>query len=193
MLKFFRKNKTQLSITVCPQTCTGNRPCIRKCCSLDKIYSFGFTPGRQRGCLNPGTEYLKPKFYSDYSNPVSDTELENIPLPHFIEKYPSSFKYECPGNRTVFFVFPRVADIMHNTTIYSGFSAINFRIRKDGNILFRYPDGRCKVINTAENNVCIDGVMNFENRSDSTHVFDNREDEIVMFICTLPANEEVRK
>ncbi|ODM89681.1 G-protein coupled receptor Mth2 [Orchesella cincta] len=179
------KNETDLEIKVCPRECKGDRPCIQKCCSLDKVYSFGIN-GAQKGCQVPKGEYFKPIFYDDYT-----TKSSSVLDPHYIEHYPTTFKYKCPSNQTTFYLFPEATEILNPILQYK-FNALVYRIRKDGKISFKHPrDGKCSIVDPTLQHVCIDGVMNYGKHNSSIYI--NDDTQIVMFVCSLAAAEKVEE
>ncbi|CAL8095353.1 unnamed protein product [Orchesella dallaii] len=177
------KNETDLEIKICPQDCKGDRPCIRKCCSLDKVYSYG-RDGTQKGCQVPKGEYFKPIFYDDYI-----TKSSSVPDPHYIERYPTDFKFDCSSNRTTFYLFPEATAIL-NEKMNSNFNELVYRVRKDGKISFKNPkDGKCSIADPAIDPVCIDGAMNYGKYNGSVYI--NDETQLVMFVCILAPSDHV--
>lgn len=101
--------------------------------------------------------------------------------PHYIEKYPSTFKYQCHENKTTLFLFPRTAQTIASHT---GFNVTGhpFKIRDDGKILYREQDGVCAVIDPLSMNICVDAITNFAPEFTS---FNNHPEELVIFLCSL--------
>jgi len=86
---------------------------------LDEIYSFG-SSGQARGCLPVRkTESMpwSPSLYHRNGEKLSPDEHFNL-NPHFIHKFPSHFKYNCPMNKTT--VFPHGSEIASFLTSYAG-------------------------------------------------------------------------
>jgi len=182
---FCRKNETDLELKVCPQDCKGDRPCIRKCCSLDKVYSFG-VGGNQKGCQVPKGDNFKPIFYDDYH-----TKSSSVPDPHYIEHYPTTFKYNCAANRTTFYLFPEATAIL-NVEMKLKFNELVYRVRKDGKISFKHPkDGKCSIVDPITQDVCIDGAINY-GKPDGANYYENDEKELVMFVCSLASPDNVK-
>jgi len=177
----YSKNETSLEVHVCRQDCQGPRPCIRKCCGLDKVYSIGFSGhgAAGKGCQNPDTEeYFNPVLFSDF---VHEALNPGALAPHYIEKYPSSFKYECHENKTSLSVFPKVRDVISEHKGYN-MTGLIFRVKEDGKILFREPDGKCSVVDPANVNICVDGIINYGAKP---HPHSNDPEELVIFMCSL--------
>lgn len=182
------KNESHLEVSVCPQNCTGSRPCIKKCCSLDKVYSFGSNPSISKGCIaTTKGEYFQPVFYDHYTS----KSTHDIPEPHFIEHYPSEFKSRCPGNRITLFLFPENAKTLSKNNIKNQtFNGLIYRIKEDGKIMYRHAkDGICGFLEPNVDDYCVEGVINYYNSSN--WAYKNHEEELVLFLCPEAPSENV--
>lgn len=180
------KHESSLEILVCPQTCgEASRPCIKKCCSLDKVYSFGMKKHMvDKGCFAQKGDYFKPHFYDDFST----KSTHDVPEPFFIEHYPRSFKELCPTNRTVFYLFPEAVNILNDFTKRE-FHPLVYRIRDDGKIVFKHAkDGGCSILDPEKEHFCIDGAINY---GGDKMTYINEEREVVLFLCALPTSINV--
>jgi hypothetical protein len=147
------------------------------------LYSFGLPIGqKQKGCLDPVGQPFKPAMYVDFMTKI---DPDSILAPHYIEKYPTSFKYMCDNgqNKTVAMVLPNISPIVTNTSEGRvNLLGIPFRLKSDGKILFRTLDGQCNDIDPLVNHICIDGIMNYG----ETHPYTNNPEELVIVSCGLP-------
>ncbi len=144
------------------------------------MYNFAFTPNSnlKRGCQNPDGDYFSPIMYSDFEHESSKPDAL---APHYIEKYPSTFKYQCHENITTLFLYPRIAQTIASFTGIN-FTGHPFKLREDGNILYREPDGVCAVIDVKNTLVCVDAITGF---TPDHKDFDNNAEELAIFLCSL--------
>lgn len=154
-----------------------------KCCGLHQVYNFAFTSNSpKKGCQNPTGDYFNPTLYKNFNRLASNS---NTLAPHYIEKYPSTFKYECHQNITTIMLHRKTAEIIASFTVHN-YTGHPFKLREDGKILYRESDGVCSVLDPFKINSCVDGMANY---SPEYHEFDNDPEELVIFLCSLPPAE----
>jgi hypothetical protein len=89
----FSLSKTELKLRTCRKTCTKGKPCIRKCCPADMIYSKG---GVGRGkCVDSGETKWSPKLYRDPSDPQTLIPMEEGTPPTILYSPPPAWRHNC--------------------------------------------------------------------------------------------------
>ncbi|XP_035710177.1 uncharacterized protein LOC110853605 isoform X2 [Folsomia candida] len=169
-----------IKIRTCPPKCGHSRPCIPKCCTLDKVYSLGMSDG-QRGCHPPSgnpTTYFNPPLYSDAVTKIAPSETK---MPHYFLWRKANFMFNCFENKTT--LFPLSDTVANNlSSIFNAtFHSINFKIRYDGAVLYiDLIDKKCRVEKNPKKVLCFDGVQDYGGDVG----FQNQEEEYIAVLCT---------
>jgi len=177
------------------------RPCIKKCCPMDKIFQKTNT---KFACASPpeGSIPFMPIFYddlytksktyginlvSDFPTPENDGPIE-VPkmMPHIIINHPKVFRKNCVGKH----VLPLPSSellakiLSEGTGSEHSFSNALFRLRTDGALMYKSVDNKCKVLSMTVDTFCIEGVRRALTW-DPESPFNNTEDEYVLFQCRV--------
>lgn len=162
---------------ICPPACSISRPCIPKCCDLNKIYSPGLTT--RRGCI-PSNSFFNPPLYSSFTSKLPSKGV-NDPLPHFILRKPRDFVTNCPDNSaTIFPHSSKVASLL-GRSINATMHAMSFRFRSpDGAFLLRdLIDKKCRVQKDLNNDICFDRITDW-----GGDFVEMNEDEMMVYLCS---------
>lgn len=172
------------------------RPCIKKCCPLDKIMRITKSPG----CTNlpEGSIPFMPSFYEDiytkvkssptsyfHSGGLQQSQPERL-MPHFILNHPKYFQSNCSGK------VPIIVSPTSNTSVAAltqrtgqNYQFIQFRLRSDGAIIYKSLENKCNVMSMKREFFCIDGLrgaLSFE-EDESQVPYTNTEEEYILFEC----------
>ncbi|CAL8093003.1 unnamed protein product [Orchesella dallaii] len=184
-----------VNITLCKPNCkkANKRPCIRKCCPLDRI--FVGTHGKPFcSSLPSGSTQFMPTLYHDFYNEDKSpppTGLKTVQpdnssslMPHFILNHPKYFKKKCTD--AVVLALPSsdtAAKILSTRFPSSDFHSMPFRIRKNGELMHKKLENKCDTIKNQEH-ICIDGIRGVSTiNSGLDDPFRNTQDEYIIFHC----------
>jgi len=188
----FRFSDLGVEILACPPNCEepGERPCIPKCCTMDKVYSVssdrtkvGCKPIQHSMKKSGASQLFNPPLYRDFKTKVSDKERSQTPMPHFFLWSPSKFRNNCLENEIT--VYPSSQAVANHISLNFNssipFNSLKFHIRQDGAFMYRHTlEQKCNVIEKPKLALCVDGIQDYDN----AHVaFNNFEDQYMVSLC----------
>ncbi|CAG7728308.1 unnamed protein product, partial [Allacma fusca] len=162
-----------LSLRVCNATCTGDTPCIRKCCDLNQVWNIA--RGKRQGCFPARQHLWQPELYKTPKIKATEAELNQI-FPHYKIVHP---KYFC-NSSTVPIAIEERDDLGRNYW--------KFRISTEGHAFHRISRYTWHDRDDHPDSYCFDGAINsryFTVETNQTE-FSGAAVDGVLFECLPP-------